>query len=469
MHSNGAVGFSDGELSALAEIVHDVQAAQAEVEAAQARLARAHAKAYALAAAMNAGASASVKRRDMTLRSISAEIAGAVGSTDRSVQRRIGDAVVLVDRFPATLDAWERGSITRAHAQLITDIGVELPPDVQAQFEAAALPRCEQEVPGRLRGELELLAERLHPRTLTERHAEAVQTRTVTTFRTRDGMGGLTLIDTVTKIEAAYDRLTRQAVATVDARARARERMRARAALLADDAPAASSPCPADCQGTTCGCFDAIVASDTRTMDQLRADLFMDMVLTGQPNLDPTVIDGPGELGSIRAKVQVVVSALTLMGVDDEPAELDGAIPIDADTARAIAGDTPCGWQRVLTHPVTGAVLRTDTRFAQGALRDHLRARDRRCRWPGCRVPAKNCEADHTIDHAMGGATSLDNCELLCQRHHSMKQFAGWRVRQLGEGQLEWISPLGVTTTDDVPAAGVRFLPDPEPSVPAPF
>ncbi|WP_460772064.1 HNH endonuclease signature motif containing protein [Microbacterium sp. GXF7504] len=460
MYSNGVVGFSDGDRSTLAEIVHDVQAAQAEVEAAQARLARAHAKAYALATSMNAGVSASVKRRDMTLRSIAAEIAGAVGSTDRAVQRRISDAVTLVEEFPATFAAWERGDITRAHTLLVTDIGTGLPLETRERFEAAALNRCEQEVPGRLRGELEQLAQRLHPRTLTERHAEAVQTRTVSTFRTRDGMGGLTIIDTVVKIEAAYDRLTRQAVATVDARTQARDRMRARA-VRDESAQAPGDVCPPDCQGSECGCMDALVASDTRTMDQLRADLLMDMVLTGRPTLDPTKTgDGHGALGAIRAKVQVVVSALTLMGLDEQPAELDGMIPIDADTARAIAGATDEAWIRVLTHPITGAVLDTDTRFAQGPLRNRLRARDRRCRWPGCRVPAKNCEADHIIDHALGGPTTLDNCQMLCQRHHSMKQFAGWTVRHIGEGRLEWTSPLGDITPDDVPAPGVRFLPD---------
>ncbi|GAA1638477.1 hypothetical protein GCM10009806_04460 [Microbacterium flavum] len=43
--------------------------------------------------------------------------------------------------------------------------------------------------------------------------------------------------------------------------------------------------------------------------------------------------------GGIRAHVLVIVPALTLLGADDGPADLVGRSPIDADTARALAGD----------------------------------------------------------------------------------------------------------------------------------
>ena len=93
-------------------------------------------------------------------------------------------------------------------------------------------------------------------------------------------------------------------------------------------------------------------------------------------------------------------------------------------------------------------------------MRRFLNARDRHCRFPGCRVPAIRCEIDHTIDHHLGGPTDVDNCEGLCQRHHSMKQFTAWKVRQLGSGVLEWTSPLGQTYIDTPPAPTVHFVPD---------
>ncbi|MGO8609742.1 hypothetical protein ACC848_43080, partial [Rhizobium johnstonii] len=64
-------------------------------------------------------------------------------------------------------------------------------------------------------------------------------------------------------------------------------------------------------------------------------------------------------LGGIRATVQVTIPILTLAGLDDEPALLDGESPIDAATARALAASARC-WQRVMIHPVTHEPLRLD-------------------------------------------------------------------------------------------------------------
>ncbi|MFZ8477861.1 hypothetical protein ACO1MN_16505, partial [Staphylococcus aureus] len=48
--------------------------------------------------------------------------------------------------------------------------------------------------------------------------------------------------------------------------------------------------------------------TDERTAAQLRADILADLLLTAAPDADPTrVDDGPGTLGAIRARVQVVV------------------------------------------------------------------------------------------------------------------------------------------------------------------
>ena len=43
------------------------------------------------------------------------------------------------------------------------------------------------------------------------------------------------------------------------------------------------------------------------------------------------------------------------------------------------------------------------------ALADFVRARDLTCRWPGCDVPAVNCDVDHTIPYAKGGPTHAAN------------------------------------------------------------
>ncbi len=186
--------------------------------------------------------------------------------------------------------------------------------------------------------------------------------------------------------------------------------------------------------------------------------MLSDLLLTGAPALDPTGAgDGPGALGGIRAQVQVVVPVLTLLGADDGPVDLVGRTPVDAETARCLAANAPT-LTRVLTDPVDGTVVAVDRYRTPWPQRRFLRARDQHCRFPGCRRAAIRCEIDHTIDHAKGGPTALGNLAHLCQRHHSMKQFTLWTVRQHGGGVLEWTSPTGRVYREDAPTPLVSFV-----------
>lgn len=436
MHSKLVVGLSDADVSVLAEIVHEIETTQAVIAAADAAQTRALARAGDPARRQAAQSLARVREHDMALRAIAAEVAGVMRTSDRSVQKQIGEATELVEDYPATLEAWETGAIVRGHVRVIVDAGSVLPVEERSEFEVAALAMCDEETPGRVRGRLELLAERLHPRTLTERHVDARGHRRVRVLRLSDGMSDLCATVPTLLADAIYDRLTQQARSIVDARR------------------PAVSPQPSDDPS-----LREVVSTDTRTMDQLRSDVLADMLLTAAPDADPTrTDDGPGTLGAIRARVQVVVPALALLGSDDRPADLVGRSPIDAETARRLLGTTRTPWDRVLTHPVTGAVLAVDTYQRTAAIDRLLRARDQHCRFPGCRMPAVRCEVDHTLDHALGGATDVRNLAHLCQRHHSMKQFTSWRVRQLADGVLEWTSPLGRTYIENPPDLGVHFF-----------
>ncbi|MDN3494631.1 DUF222 domain-containing protein [Planococcus sp. APC 4015] len=456
MHSNRRIGFTDGVAAALAEIVAEVEKTQSVIAAAQAAQARALARAGDLARVQAARSRANVRDHDMALRGIAAEVAGVLRVTDRSVQRQIGDAVSLVEDYPVTLDAWEAGTITRAHVRVITDTGAHLPPDARATFDADAVRRCQVETPGRVRGELELLAERLHPRTIAERHHDACQDRMVRVVPLHDGMSALYTPMPTLFADAIHDRLTQQARGIIDARTAAAADARA---ALRDATPGTAVD-----EATA---WLQVIASDTRTTDQIRLDLLVDMLLTGDPSADPTrTDDGSGTLGAIRGKVQIVVPALTLLGTDDGPADLVGRSPIDPDTARQLTANTRSPLERILTHPVTGAVLAVDTYQRTAAIDRYLRARDQHCRFPGCRLPAIRCEIDHTIDAALGGHTDVRNLAHLCQRHHSMKQFTPWKVRQQGDGVLEWTSPLGRVYTEHPPPLGIRFTTTPESGTP---
>ena len=75
-------------------------------------------------------------------------------------------------------------------------------------------------------------------------------------------------------------------------------------------------------------------------------------------------------------------------------------------------------------------------------LRAAVQARDRTCRFPGCRRPAEACALDHLLPYPRG-QTSDANLACLCRRHHRMKTHAKWRVRTGPGEELVWTSPHG--------------------------
>jgi hypothetical protein len=182
---------------------------------------------------------------------------------------------------------------------------------------------------------------------------------------------------------------------------------------------------------------------EVRTLTQLRADVFRDLLIDGQPS---------DEAHGISAKVFVTVPVLTLLGRDDLPATLDGYGPIDPDTARTLAAHAP-SFIRLLTRPETGAVLsvgRDSYRVPQD-LKNWLQVRDVTCRFPGCSRHAARCEIDHTRDWANDGQTRHDNLAHLCKSHHILKHKTDWQVAQArdGTGNLTWTSPAGRNYTTE--------------------
>jgi hypothetical protein len=140
---------------------------------------------------------------------------------------------------------------------------------------------------------------------------------------------------------------------------------------------------------------------------------------------------------AVQARVQVIVP------IDSRSiCELVGSGPIGDDVARSIAAET-VHWDRVTVRQGTGEVIAVDRYRPSEQMRRLLGARDRHCRFPGCRVPASRCDIDHTVDAAHGGPTSTDNLAHLCRGHHVLKHHSEWRVVQESGGTLRWTSPTG--------------------------
>jgi hypothetical protein len=136
---------------------------------------------------------------------------------------------------------------------------------------------------------------------------------------------------------------------------------------------------------------------------------------------------------------------MTLLDRTTEPGVLDGYGPIDAETARTLAG-AASSFVRLLTHPVTGAVLDVDrTSYRVPAdLRRWLQVRDETCRFPGCARAAIRCDLDHSEDWAgQRGTTAHDNLAHLCAAHHHLKHDTAWSLQHLADGVLEWTSLTG--------------------------
>lgn len=370
-------------------------------------------------------------------RTVAAEIATAWRVSDRTVQREMSDADRLVHEFPATLAALEQGRIARGHVRVITSAGVRITrPELRAQFEASVLPYAEQTSPSRLTPIARRRAQWCLDETITQRHRRARNQRHLTVTDLEDGMAQLVLVASAVLLHGVVDRATTLAHTITAAR-----RDGAAAGTAAGDADGDTSDAP-----------------DTRTIDQLRADVLIDLLLTA----DPTAHDLPTGAAAIRGSVAVTVPVLSLLDdrVTDpfETAVLDGYGPIDLDTARELAANAP-GWDRILTHPITGAVLAVDRYRPSKKMHRHLNVRDRRCRFPGCHARAR--DIDHTIDHARGGPTHIRNLAGFCRRHHTLKHHSPWQVRQLGGGHLEWTSPTGRIYIDR-PHSQVEFSTDPE-------
>jgi hypothetical protein len=144
--------------------------------------------------------------------------------------------------------------------------------------------------------------------------------------------------------------------------------------------------------------------------------------------------------------VQVTVPLTSLLGLDEQAGELTGYGPIPAETARRLAAHGT--WRRLVTDPVTGVLLDYGrARYTPPPdLVDHVTARDRTCRWPGCDKPAVGCDLDHTLPYPHG-PTAAGNLGPFCEQHHIGKHHSRWTVRQPEPGRFEWTSPTGHTYT----------------------
>ncbi|WP_136708795.1 HNH endonuclease signature motif containing protein [Agromyces sp. H66] len=346
--------------------------------------------------------------RDMATRSFVAELATTLGQHEASASRLVAEAARLTGPRSATLDALEAGALAVTQVRSVLELTQGVPAEVADAVERVALDAASDATAlgivstnADLRRRMRRVRERMHPEPLADRHARAVAERRVCVDPAPDGMAWFGLYVEAERAVAIDARLT---------------------VLAAREA-----------------------SGDTRTTAQRAADLAADLLLGGVlADDDRTRRGAAGSTGAVRPCINVTVPMLTLLGLDDEPAELEGYGPIDPHTALRLTAHAP-SMRRILVHPEIGTALSYGREHyrAPADLDGFVRVRDGRCRFPGCSRRAEYADLDHTVARGHGGETADTNLAALCRHHHRLKHESGWRVVQEGGGVMRWTSPAG--------------------------
>jgi hypothetical protein len=414
---------ADGFLDGLTEI--------SRLEAKSAALKVWLAAGYSAAAEALAGPSESPQDHTGQEMAVIAEVACALTVSERAAGALLSEAHALTTALPLTLSALQAGTISWQHARIMVDETVNLDrPGAQA-LEAHFLDPdvvnpargfAGELIPGRFRHKARTWRERHHPVSIEKRHARGVQDRRLEYAPDRDGMAWLSAYLPADQAAGIWDRTTTAARAL---------------------------------QGPHEG----------RTLSQLRADTVATWLLgnniagagtggmTGMTG-GKSETGGIGETGlamgdgvpSPKAQVLVTVPVLSLLGVTDEPAMLDGYGPIPPSMARRLVADGAESFHRVLTDPRDGAPLeigRTSYRLTK-AQRQWLRLRDGKCPFPGCSNHSLDNEADHILAWAHGGSTGISNLGQPCRKHHRLRHTTAWKPTTATKNEPPgWTSPTG--------------------------
>ncbi|MET0433855.1 MAG: DUF222 domain-containing protein [Cellulomonas sp.] len=420
------------------------------------------------------------------------ELAMRLGWPRVTATKTVHRALVLDGMLGATREALEVGHLDAGKAQVLTSGLADLPFQVAHAVEDAVLPDADQCSVAELRQRVAREIRLVDPEGAADRRERARCTRRVTHPRPQpDGMASMWLVldaADALRVDGVLTHAAKTAKALGDDRTLDQLRADGLRDLVVGDVPESDGPAfevhlssglpvPPERKrawnGATFTDLDGLMltrpvepipVATLTPLDDTATDAGSCVGHPASPAGEPsaptvsTAVPATARRACTRcsgrpgAEVRITIPASTLLGLDDQPAHLDGYGPIDAVQARALAiGGV---WQRVVTDPLTDRVLDVGRERYRppAALADLVRTRDGTCAAPGCRVPACGCELDHTQEFhpqpggdpdAPLGGTDADNLGLVCHRHHRLKTDGGFRLRQIDPGLYEWITPTG--------------------------
>lgn len=331
------------------------------------------------------------ERSPEALEFASDEIRAALNMTRKSADSEMSFALELRDRLPRVFEIMLRGDIDLRRAKVIYYQTRNLPAETARAAIDAIIDDAPELTSGQLYHRLRKLCVDIDPEAAKERYEDSKTERRVVPEANPSGTANILGLDLEPhRVGRAMRRIRRMAKSIKR-------------------------------------------SGDPRTLDQIVADVFIDL-LNGRRDWDA---DGG---------VVIYVDLATLVELNEHSAELEGFGPVIADIARQVAAEQVNGeWRWIATHPDSGAVLTDGTtrRRPTAEQRRYVEARHRTCVHPGCRMPAADCDLDHTKEWAKGGKTLVDNLPPACRHDHILRHEGGWSYRKTSDGRYIWTSRLG--------------------------
>jgi len=330
------------------------------------------------------------------------EVQAALCLTRRAAGIGVDLAYQFCQRLPGVWTALHEGRIDLARARILSDLTSPLPRELARQVTDTALERAPGLTTGQLRAHLQRLIITIDPASAQQRYEERVEERRIVSEQGEDGTANLLGLN----LPPAE---TSRAMRRINRLARALK-----------------------------------AKGDPRRIDQIRADILLDL-LTGKHQSGEKTSTGD------RGIVDIRVAMTTLAGLDDQPAEIPGWGPVLADIARHIVDEQPESEWRIIPvdedgQPVGVATTRRRPTTAQ---RRQVEARNPTCVFPGCRMPAQDCDLNHEIPWAESHRTTIRELGPLCRHDHNNHHRHRWKLKQIRPGHYQWTSPSDTPTPPD--------------------
>ncbi|CAN2178631.1 HNH nuclease [Candidatus Nanopelagicaceae bacterium] len=348
------------------------------------------------------------------------DVSTALRLAPSTAQMRIDVARNLVNNLPNTCSALALGEISSAHATVIARETASAIHDGMSEsaifdIETRAIAYAEFHTPGQVANHVRNSVAKYSPEEFEETVARATSMRRVTCYNDPDGISTVVAI-----LPAADAQIVMNSIEAFILRADQLSQSEEKGHGSRD-------------RGGLSSKIDASL-----TKDMKRADALSSICAQFLSQLDDVVAPHRRPL-----TVNVTIDLPTLLGLAENPGQLAGYGPIPAAVARELASDGR--WKRFITEPQTGNLLDfgRESYEPPQQLKDFLIARDRTCRFPGCRRSALLSDLDHAESWVTGGRTSAENIGALCRRHHRLKTHDGWSIESFPDGSCTWRSPLG--------------------------